>query len=80
MPHSDSHTRGRTHTHTVHTRARIHRADYSAEQHIGAVVVVIRGGGLTPEDGTLTRTMKLRRDAVWAKYGAEVKQLVARLR
>jgi hypothetical protein len=35
------------------------RHDYSVEQHIAAVVVVQRGGGLSPEDGTLTRTMKV---------------------
>lgn len=29
----------------------------------------------SPEDGTLTRTMKARRDAIFAKYSAEVAQV-----
>ncbi len=36
--------------------------------------------GLSVEDGTLTRTMKPRRPAIFAKYSAEVAQLQAALR
>lgn len=41
-----------------------HRDDYTHEQHIAHVAVVARGGGLAPEDGTLTRTMKPRRQHI----------------
>ena len=57
----------------------ISRPDYSSEQHIGAVAVVVRGA-LSPDDGTLTRSFKLRRDAVRDAYSTEVKALMARLR
>jgi len=56
------------------------RLDYTPEQHIAHVGVVVRGGGLTPEDGTLTRTMKPRRAHIAAVYTPEVEALAHRLR
>ena len=41
---------------------------------------VILPGGLSPDDGTLTRTMKVRRQVVMEKYQAEVKKLCALLK
>jgi long-chain acyl-CoA synthetase len=56
------------------------RHDFTPEQHVAHVSVVGRGGGLSPEDGTLTRTMKVRRCAVADAYAQEVQALTARLR
>lgn len=42
--------------------------------------LVILPGPLSPDDGTLTRTFKPRRQAVYAKYSAELAQLEKLLR
>lgn len=54
------------------------RGDYRAYEAIGHIAVIRTP--LSPEDGTLTRTMKPRRPAIFAKYGAEVARLVRKLR
>lgn len=41
---------------------------------------VILPAGLSPEDGTLTRTMKIRRQVIMEKYEAEVSKLYALLK
>lgn len=53
-------------------------AGRSRWEHVAAIEVLPQP--LSPEDGTLTRTMKPRREAIMAKYGAEVDRLQARLR
>lgn len=40
---------------------------------------VILPSGLSPEDGTLTRTMKIRRQVILVKYQAELEKLYALL-
>ncbi len=55
------------------------RHDYTPEQHVAHVVVVTEGV-LGPEDGTLTRTMKLRRQQVCDKYTHHVAALLGQLR
>ncbi len=54
------------------------RHDYTPEQHIAHVIVVPHA--LSPEDGTLTRTMKMRRTQVVDKYSKQVDTLLHQLR
>ena len=55
------------------------RAAYRAEDHV-ARVSVIWGESLSPEDGTLTRTFKVRRPAVLERHKGPYVALIAGLR
>jgi long-chain acyl-CoA synthetase len=55
------------------------RPGYRAWEHL-ARVEVAWGAVLSPDDGTLTRTYKLRRAAVAARYGEVVAEVLAHLR
>jgi long-chain acyl-CoA synthetase len=55
------------------------REGYRPWEHV-ARVEVAWGAALTPEDGTLTRTFKVRRAAVVSRYAAEHARLLAHLR
>ncbi len=54
------------------------RPDFHHEDHVAHIAVL--PASLSPDDGTLTRTMKPRRAAILAKYEQEVARLTAKLR
>lgn len=54
------------------------RLDYQPYEHIAHCRLVLQR--LSPDDGTLTRTMKPRRDAIVAKYDKDVVTLMKQLR
>lgn len=54
------------------------RIDYRDFERITHIRVVLQP--LSPEDGTLTRTLKPKRPAIEAEYAADVQQLMKQLR
>ena len=61
-------------------KAELDKVSASRPQYERITAFVVINEPFSPENGTLTRSMKVRRDAVMQKYAAEVDLLKKKLR
>lgn len=61
-------------------RSEIAKALAGRARQDGVAAFKLLGRPLSAEDGTLTRTLKPRRAAIFARYARELKELMAELR
>lgn len=61
-------------------KAELDKVSQTRPQHERITAFVIISEPFSPDNGTLTRSMKVRRDAVMKKYASEVESLTKKLR